>query len=569
MFLSLGSLLGHFVFGMAKCCIRALLVIGGFVSYPVTVTLRRRNIRRRLLKATTGDVYEVTGNLCVDETGCFVNVNASHGVMKVRISEQDAFKLLVGNDYKPRGQILETRLPTSLAVKSPLPKGQFAIKSADGETHGYGFRVRRGSTHGFITAKHVMAKCLLVEQPAIYGPTKGYPIDPTWKVVIDPKGVDWCMVEVPVDVFTALQIGIMGIGRTPSVGAPLRVHGHSPHGTIANTGVVTKVNELKFAHLCSTVPGYSGAPVLFNGMAVGVHVRGDDTKNWAYSLDWLLSLPETPSKEKGFNRDLVPDDSASFDVVDITMGRAAMKRVRHRNKAYSVEDLPVTLEYSGNSWADMLEEEYDFGDDYGSYGRMESSDFQAGPMPSASLSEDTNGKPSTSASAGQVPESISKTSDTPEPVRPSLDKENETPSPEQSSTPSPPSEATVGPAEAVAMLNALLSSMGSNIESVPPQLLKSLKKWSNSSVPPTPVPRVPQAWVEILAAQGILVSAKRRSLTPPEMAILRLSGITEAELQAFVENVPKSTSKGKKKKSNATPTPGSPGASSDPQTDNS
>jgi len=287
-------------------------LVGGFVYGVKVVSSFLRSSRH-----TFEPEEELWGEVQCTSRGLHLSVQVGGRNLKVRAKPGQLVEMLLATRAPP---VNESVIPTSLTMKSPLPSYQVSLLS-DGVLVGSGFRVVLGGRSLLITAKHVLSQLKGMQGHAEVVSASGrkHALDKRLLVRMN-TSFDVVAIDFPDHVAAALGVRAVNVGPTPPPGGWLNIHGLVDGESVRSVGVVGQLKGLfSFRHDCSTTPGYSGAPLIHEGRAVGVHLTGDVMCNWALGLDWLitsLGKPESVSTEAGYHSDVDLDagDEYMFDV---------------------------------------------------------------------------------------------------------------------------------------------------------------------------------------------------------------------------------------------------------------
>jgi len=300
----------------------------------------------------------VDGTLKWDADGPYIECTVAGILTKVKLTATDYSVMSAGVSMFSRRN--ESMIPGSVVYDGPLPRFQvyFVVKD---QIIGSGFRTIVGGKSCLITAKHVI-RTLIGTGSTVYVMKNGktLPMDKSWKVLFS-TNADIVGIEFPFNAASLLGVGTAKIGRTPSVGQPVRVYGSMQFIDKFTTGVIDSVGSgFAITHTASTTEGFSGAPLIANSFVVGVHLAGDAGINHGVSFDWFEGMTfESETKQRAFSLQHEPiEGSIAFRY---RSGKIATD-VMTKGSAY-YRDVSTKYEGPDQSWADLYDDddEMDFG----------------------------------------------------------------------------------------------------------------------------------------------------------------------------------------------------------------
>lgn len=304
-------------------------------SRPLNNFLLNRKMKRMILRQVKDRIEQseipLEGTLGWDTAGPFLRVYIAGVEHKVRMQSHEVGALLANPRLPPRfGN--ETIVKTSVPVPSSLPR--FVVKFELGGTPvGFGFRAGNGKGVDYLfTAKHVIDS--IIASGAGFSLTangKEYAITredfAQVEVGMISAGLDMVALKLHQAAYGALGVGMGRFSKT-GLQMPTRVYGTLDGTDVFNTGVTTKVcSGMKFRHTSSTLPGWSGAPIVsLQGSIIGMHIQGFEQYNVGVSFDWLL---QKETRESDFNLQAFHND-VEESVYDETEEEKWEARVRRR-----------------------------------------------------------------------------------------------------------------------------------------------------------------------------------------------------------------------------------------------
>jgi hypothetical protein len=305
-----------------------------------------------------------------------------------------------------------------------------------------------------------------------------------------------------------------------------------------------------------------------DGIIVGIHSVGDLGVNHAAALDWVASVNfDSDTRESAFQRDDDIDIDERAHHFDVMYGDQQRDLVAsYRTYGILQAESDQRMRTLAGSWAD---EEYDdYLPDLSDWKTYES-DFQESPV-----SKGEELEPFSRITPGQTPPPPPTVARTP----PSPFSESDeqvfgrvatavSPSPAPTPKVAEPSPVSTGLAglDATALASLIASAitqLGTSEVNIP--LKNTLTKVSRVLSTPAPslVPRLPEAWHQILASVGITVQRKAHTLSKAERYILVSKSVPESEITEYATAVSVYSSKKKSAKRSETPAPDIPGDSS-------
>lgn len=280
-----------------------------------TMFVPDRRLERIVLSERPSEV--VRGDLIFKDGKFYTKVNMGDYDLLVKMNGSSLFAL-----SKQCGVEEDTRESMMMGSRqmdvARFPVGQVAL--LDGErVVGLGVRCVMNGREGLLTAAHVLTALKGASEPRIssmHNDGKGvlaYPFLEKWTLSNYSRSLDLAMVDVPADVFSKLGVGMAKLARLPGGNSPITVTRYSPKGFVQAAGKIVKTSMV-FEHSASTLNGTSGAPVFWNGKVVGIHIRGEATRNFGVALDLFLGKRESDVRDSALTESDYVVDGDRYDV---------------------------------------------------------------------------------------------------------------------------------------------------------------------------------------------------------------------------------------------------------------
>jgi hypothetical protein len=266
------------------------------------------------------------------------------------------------------GGSLEAVQNSSEFVAAGWPKGLVAVRDPTSQIRGMGFIVKLRGQHCLVTAAHVANYCtggLVLSRKDLHMQVNDA------KIVFQSK-LDVVAFALPPNTMSILGVGPIKIGKTAAEGLPISCFGFV-NGTLARAiGIMGKTGKnMYFQHTASTTLGFSGTPIIRDGVVSGIHVRSDAAgHNYALGLDFMVSALESKDYD-GRRHRFEQDEFEDLDDSDVLayqweQEQAWKLRADGHFWAREQQDRPLFTgeNLSGFSWADDVDFEYGI-DDYG------------------------------------------------------------------------------------------------------------------------------------------------------------------------------------------------------------
>jgi hypothetical protein len=273
--------------------------------------------------------------------------------------------------YLPSVPALECMQPNSSVIPLGVwPDHQVAFLNSAGYHIGFGFFTVMHGKWILHTNLHVVSKC----QGGFLYTSKARIAFKDFKVAYA-STLDLVGFAVPDSLAGNLGCKKLVFKRTPSIGSPIKVHGYL-HGKMCMTNgtVVAPTHKaLFFNHGCSTLPGFSGAPLISGANTViGVHRMADSKgNNVGISYDALLGHLEASDNYDGDKHlfGLREDDVERLDFTsEYLLFEEEDFEVKCFRKEYATGSAPLSDELNRwrsaaitGSWADMVDDDSSFG----------------------------------------------------------------------------------------------------------------------------------------------------------------------------------------------------------------
>jgi V8-like Glu-specific endopeptidase len=202
-----------------------------------------------------------------------------------------------GKFYTSRGEIVSvTKVPSGYFDKGKEMSMDNSVFNSSGEkkTKTMGVVAIRNSADALIgmgscigyknygpcllTATHVWREVMRSGSGKLEHNGQTFTIDTTWKpyVYSSVDELDVCIIGVPHSVFAAMSVKKLKVGKLNSR-SQCTVYGYTSSGEFGYSMGSAMLAEQAFRlkHFASTIPGFSGSPVIWRDKVVGVHTCGN------------------------------------------------------------------------------------------------------------------------------------------------------------------------------------------------------------------------------------------------------------------------------------------------------
>jgi hypothetical protein len=183
---------------------------------------------------------------------------------------------------------------TTTPINHTTARGICAIRDEFGNVMGMCSRIMYEKEHCLVTACHVwldMIKQSVRGKVFIEHGGVSSPIDVSTVEILSSspqEQMDVVVIKVTVGFFEFLNVKKLKVGMVPD-GAPVILFGYEPSmGLCSSIGTVLSHpdNFGILTHNASTIPGWSGTPLMYNNNLVGIHTGFENGKNVASSTFW-------------------------------------------------------------------------------------------------------------------------------------------------------------------------------------------------------------------------------------------------------------------------------------------
>jgi hypothetical protein len=292
----------------------------------------------------------------------YVDVITSKGKLHVVVSSETYLAL---NKIQSKSlesglnHVDEMYLRGSILHESKIPKGIGSIRVGSDET-GWTVlamysRVKNGSETYLLTAGHAWAAASLATNAYLDHQGKMVEIDfQKWAIEAysHSEHLDFALVRVPNTVWSRLNVPALAVAN-PTPRGLITLHGYGELGQpcMSNGRVRSRVVRMFYHHNASTLPSWSGTPVLEKGKVVGIHVKAspmDGSNIAAYFQKVCLVKDESWSSVSDVSEREWTDDDDGTDIDDMTgavvyyPGRRQKRRLKMRAHEFQSQYLNMT-----------------------------------------------------------------------------------------------------------------------------------------------------------------------------------------------------------------------------------
>nr|UHS71560.1 MAG: hypothetical protein [Barnaviridae sp.] len=251
-------------------------------------------------------VVPVLGELQVSDDGLFVQIE--HEDTTIRIGLDTARTLtvlqalqpketpkaqkeaLVGKQKEPEMTLVSPMHPINDLANDPVAKGIVGLCDDKGEGRlsapfSTGFRVVYEGKSYLLTAAHSYDEMLKPNDVYLWSPINNRSVKFVKKCRVlfysDQNGMDIALIEIPDSTFAAIGVRALKMGQfRMSRSKTVTVYGFSGARLSCSTGIASHSNRMvnEINYTASTVPGFSGGPVLWDGKVIAIHTSADKGK---------------------------------------------------------------------------------------------------------------------------------------------------------------------------------------------------------------------------------------------------------------------------------------------------
>nr|UHS71596.1 MAG: hypothetical protein [Barnaviridae sp.] len=323
---------------------------------------------------------EVNGEICTDSEGVYVRVKLDSGkVYHIRTGGPVPLGHMNFRAMRPQ---LEALTGAALISVDKAPTGVVTfINKVTRCVVGMGSRVMVGKKSYLLTANHVLDAMRNSGADNFVMSTleKEADVCVDWTVEVrsPTSSFDFSLLNVPESTWAGLGVKALKIFQTPRIGHG-QVYGIDGSNWSTSYSSIKAVPDQPghIRHSCSTLPGWSGSPIVSKGGVIGIHLGAVTLQNKGVSLNFILGRNESDQPAwawKEFARDDDEEWERRMDRADAeNLGEASVVYMvdsaflvnPRGNGAYSRQRVEVPdMEYhgAGRAWADYDDDEEDFG----------------------------------------------------------------------------------------------------------------------------------------------------------------------------------------------------------------
>jgi len=238
-----------------------------------------------------------------------------------------------------------------------LPKGVVLIMDGDA-VKGMGSRISVGRRSLLFTAKHVLMGC--VGEISLSNGKTRIPIERKDIQAVPVEGCDLAIVELPLGIWSTLGISTLK-SQSTAVGGVVQLFGEVSGRLAFSSGQVTKVNGRYGTHGSSTLPGWSGTPLLKEGNVAGVHVGTDGKLNEFVRTHEIISVLTKLQEESpvgSYGGKAISFDELVNNYDDYEMVKVSDVDIAFTRHNYAVRQKDIEAKFKTKPWWQIaLEEE--------------------------------------------------------------------------------------------------------------------------------------------------------------------------------------------------------------------
>jgi len=319
----------------------------------------RRALRKQVRPDARVRPVFVDGVVCYDVNGPYMRVDIADKSVYVRLSPLQLAQMIPVPSLPSVAR--EAVLPSGFVSVNTQPKGVLSLV-VSGHVVGMASRVVIGESTYLLTAMHVLSSSIGHEVLMTYD-GKSFVLDPKWKMTGFSKvsDFDFCLVQVPSSVWSVLGVPALRVKALPNE-ARATVYGLSQLGEwVASMASLTaSKSPFLIEHTCSTIPSFSGTPIIVDGKVCGVHTHTNNTKNFGTALSLLLRRESEGPRNvwvelpDAFSSDEEPE-RVNFYWEDNCYELSSKARQYH----LAIKEVPVALA-NLSGWADYEDSDDDF-----------------------------------------------------------------------------------------------------------------------------------------------------------------------------------------------------------------
>lgn len=253
-----------------------LVILGSFllVLYLTYKTLLRvkqylkYNSEVRPLQPRIQSHIDITpGVIKSDVNGLYSEIFIGSQQYRLRLETSVSQILLATKQVQPEK---EMAISTSrFNEQSILPSGVVAL-AKEGTIIGMGSRVVVANESYILTALH-LNKALLSGDVSVCSSTMQWELNDECSIV-KIKDADLLLIKIPTAVWSRLGVKSLAWAEA-NIGTTVKAYGYTAEQLVFSSGSLIKgPNLIMLKHTASTLPGWSGTPILNNGKVVAVHI---------------------------------------------------------------------------------------------------------------------------------------------------------------------------------------------------------------------------------------------------------------------------------------------------------
>lgn len=347
--------------------VSVILSMIAYQTFRLLVSFAKRKFAERNWESRVVPVVEKTftyveaGPIGCDFAANLVYLPVYHGGKELRVPL--SLEMLGGLQIAPpKGPAKEMTIPvSSYNEATKLPKGVVKIFDGD-EVRGMGSRITIGRSSYLVTSRHVLTGC--VSTVYVGTETRKMPVDRNEFKMLPVEGVDLAIVELPASMWSVLGVTALKT-KSPAVGNVIQAFGDVNGKLAFSTGQVNSFNKLLGVHAASTTPGWSGTPLMNEGMVIGVHVGHNGKLNEFVRVHEIVSIIAKLFDESpvgSFGSKAIPFDelTKNYNSEDFTVIRIGNVPAAFSDTAYALDTLRAQEKnFKRMSWYEMSQMEDD------------------------------------------------------------------------------------------------------------------------------------------------------------------------------------------------------------------
>nr|UHS71516.1 MAG: hypothetical protein 2 [Barnaviridae sp.] len=317
--------------------------------------------------------------------------SSSSKLRRIELPLEIATKFL-GSEYVTARN--ESIIAGSLQIPvASLPSGQFTL-STGGFVFASCFLTRHNNKFVLATPYHAVEQMRSYDSVDVSDGKRSCALSKKWKMVAGSAQLDFAFIHVPQSLQTFFECKVIKMAAARS--GPVSICAMDNSGQVFLSRGRAKFAKVPFVlqHTCSTVPIYSGAPLMSGKTCIGMHVRNVTREfNEAIAIGHLFQHLYKSKNESDFvvndwrREDSDSDSEQEEDRAD-RFAAQLYDEERHffmemRDGVYSLDDdhefNPQFRSLHERSWADEMEELDIEQEDYFRYHGYESLPMRSGP----------------------------------------------------------------------------------------------------------------------------------------------------------------------------------------------